>query len=117
MDEENRQPKRLIIPQRNNSRAAQTVTRVNSVSSLLDGALATLAEQLDKLAIKSRFAEFDEKEAKVLQGYIRSLVELSKEQREHEKADKMPEDLAKLTNEELLELANAKLVEQKKQNS
>jgi hypothetical protein len=90
-------PKRTIIK----GGAAHLVSRVTNTSSMLDGALKVLAEQLDHLAVKSRFNNFDEKEAKILQGYIRSLVELSKEEREREKST----DLSNLTLEQLIEAA------------
>jgi hypothetical protein len=106
------QPKRLIIRDPRSKNAAGIVARVSDVSSMLNGALKTLAEQLDKLALKSRAATFDEKEARVLQGYIKSLVELSKEDREREKADTLGE-LANMSNEELLELAKSKLIQAK----
>lgn len=105
-------PRKIIVPQSSRPNLV-SVTRVNSVSSMLDGALSVLGEQLDKIALKSRSSTFTEKEARVLQGYIKSLVELSKEEREREKADKLNEELANMTDAELLELAKQKLEETK----
>jgi hypothetical protein len=94
-------------------RKSLNVSKVSDVTKMLDGALNTLAEQLDKLALRSRASTFNEKEARVLQGYIKSLVELSKEEREREKADTLGAELSKLSDAELLELAKEKLAESK----
>jgi len=94
-------------------RKSMSVSKVSDVTKMLDGALNTLSEQLDKLALKSRASTFDEKEARVLQGYIKSLVELSKEERERDKADTLGAELSKLSDEELLDLAKSKLLEAK----
>jgi hypothetical protein len=110
MSESEGPKRRLVVPKPKATGTAVTVSRLSDVSSMLDGALRTLAEQLDKLALRSRVASFDEREAKVLQGYIRSLVELSKEERERDKQDQLG-DLSKLSDTELLELARSKLAE------
>lgn len=102
--------RRLVVPKPTTSSSAVTVSRLSDVSTMLNGALRTLSEQLDKLALRSKVASFDEREAKVLQGYIRSLVELSKEEREREKQEQLG-DLSKLSDTELLELARTKLAE------
>lgn len=102
--------RRKPVPGQPKQSIAVTVSRVSDVSNMLDGALKTLGEQLGRLALKSRSATLDEKEAKVLQGYIRSLVELSKEEREREKQEQAG-DLSSLSHEELLELAKSKLID------
>jgi len=100
--------RRIIVKGQAAKHAVTQVSRVSDISTMLDNALRTLSEQLDRLSIKSRVSSFDEKDAKVLQGYISSLVNLSKEEREREKSDKLG-DLAGLTDQELIELAQAKL--------
>ena len=82
---------------------------MSDVSSILDNALQTLADRIDLLARKSDAGTFGANDAKVLQGYIASLVALSKEERERDKSDR-ENDLSKLTNEELLELAKKSLL-------
>jgi hypothetical protein len=89
------------------------VSKVSDVTRMLDGALNTLGEQLEKLALRSRVSTFDEKESRVLQGYIKSLVDLSREERERDKADTLGAELSKLSDAELLELAKSKLLEAK----
>lgn len=88
-------------------KTAHTVTRVSSVSNMLEGALKTLQEQLDELALKSRTRTFEVQDAKILQGYVKSLVDLSKEERERAKDE--AGDLGKLSTDELIELAMDKL--------
>ena len=108
--------RRLVVKDPRSTSNTVVVSRTTNTSTLLENALKTLSEQLDKLALKSRVSTFDEKEARVLQGYIKSLVDLSKEERERDKADTLG-DLAKLTDEELLELARTKLVQAKVPNT
>ncbi|MEZ0209214.1 MAG: hypothetical protein ACAH17_03515 [Candidatus Paceibacterota bacterium] len=87
------------------------IDRVNNVAGMLDRALNIIDEQLTKIALKSRQAGglLDANETKSLHGHVKALVELSKEEREREKADKTAEQLASLSNDELLELAKAQL--------
>jgi hypothetical protein len=109
-------PRRIIVPLQKSGDGVVRVDRVNSVSGMLDRALGIIDEQLIKIGLKSRTATLDEKEARVLQGYVKSLVELSKEEREREKADKTPDELKEMSDAELLELANSKLAAIKEPN-
>lgn len=102
-------PKRIIVPLQKSGDGVVRVDRVHSVAGMLDRALGIIDEQLLKIGLKSRQMTLDEKEAKVLQGYVKSLVELSKEEREREKNDKTAEELKDLSDAELLELANQQL--------
>lgn len=104
--------KRRIVPAAGTTGGIVKIDRVNSVTGMLDRALNIIDEQLTKIALKSRAAgpNLDEKDAKILQGYVRSLVELSKEEREREKSNKEIEGLDKLTNEELLDLGKEALL-------
>src|SRR4051812_35810875 len=112
-----RKPNRIIVPhQRSPDGTITSIARVHTVSGILDRALGIVDEQLIKLSIKSRSATFEERDAKVLQAFVRSLVDLSKEEREREKVDKTSEDLKDLTNDELLALAEAKLATVKEAN-
>jgi hypothetical protein len=93
--------------------AVATVDREKGIENTLNTALGVVSEQLQKLAMKSRTATFDEKESRILQSYIKSLVELSRENREQEKNDLELEKLKELSNDELLQLANEHLNEAK----
>lgn len=108
----NGNPPRRLIPQKQTADLVSKVDRVSAVSGMLDRALGIIDEQLIKLGAKSRSngGMLDEKETRALHGHIKALVDLSKEEREREKSDKTPEDLQNLTDEQLLELANKKLV-------
>lgn len=101
MDSITKAPKRIITK--------PSVSKVSEVSAILDSALQTLSEQIDLLSRKSAQGTFSPNDAKMLQGYITSLVALSKEEREREKSDKLG-DLAKLSDDELLELAKQTLL-------
>jgi hypothetical protein len=110
--EDDKKPKRRYVQAIHTEHGVVKVDRVNSVSGMINRALGIIDEQLIKIALKSRApgSTLDEKEAKVLQGYIRSLADLSKEEREREKAIREMGDLDKLTSEELLELGQKTLL-------
>ena len=76
-----------------------------SVDEMLADSLQVLRAEI--LRFKTKVAQgrpLDQAEAKTVQGYIRSLVELSKEDRERLKGT----DLSQLTEEELVALLGAK---------
>lgn len=76
-----------------------------SVENMMADALQTIQLEITKFKTKvTQGRSLDSREAKTLQGYIKSLVELSREDRERLK----DEDLSKLTTEELLQLLGAK---------
>lgn len=110
---EHHRPKRLVVSPQRSLDAAIVVDRVHTVDNMLNRALGIIDEQLTKLGLMSRSAIFDDKEARVLQGYVKSLVELSKEEREREKSNKDAEALQNMSDAELLELAKTKLTELK----
>jgi hypothetical protein len=105
---DNNKPRRLMVPLKRSLDAAIQVDRVEGVDNLLARSLGILDEQLTKIGLQSKHSIFGEKEARVLQGYIKSLVDLSKEEREREKAADDSE-LKNLTHDQLLELAQSKL--------
>jgi hypothetical protein len=103
--------KRRIIPPKSKIEASNIVLMPN-VQSLLSDALMVIQTEVARFSGKARKGiSLDLREARVLQGYIKALVELSKEAREREKNT----DLSEMTPEELLELANA-LIEAKKKD-
>lgn len=80
-----------------------------SVDAMVADALQVIEMEITKFRTKvSSGRSLDSREAKTLQGYIRSLVELSKEDRERTR----DVDLSKLTTEELLALLGDKLPKQ-----
>lgn len=72
-----------------------------SVDAMVADALQVIQLEITKFKTKvAQGRSLDSREAKTLQGYIKSLVELSKEDRERIK----DQDLSQLTTEELLAL-------------
>jgi hypothetical protein len=98
-DKPNRPPKRTIIrPQL----TRDDVTVLPSLSALLDDAKSIIGAELSHYRHKvKRGVTLDLKEARAVQGYMETLVKLSKEERENTRS----EDLSSLSNEELLQLA------------
>lgn len=105
-------PRRIIVPIQKSGDGAVRVDRINDVDNLLVRSLGILDEQITKLGLKSRSSIFTEKEARVLQGYVKSLVELSKEEREREKAAEK-NGLEGLSWEELVKLGQEQIEKQK----
>lgn len=76
-----------------------------SVDGMVADALQVIQLEITKFRTKvASGRSLDSREAKTLQGYIRSLVELSKEDRERAKEA----DLSKLSTEELIALMGSK---------
>ncbi len=102
MSEENK--RRIIMPPRAAERMKDvTVVLEPMVPTLLQDALSVLATEITRFKHKtSKNEPLNANEARVLQGYIRSLVELAKEQRERQ--DDM--DLSNLTDQELLSMVD-----------
>lgn len=74
-----------------------------SVDGMIADALDVIQQEISRYKTKVvQGRSLDSREAKVLQGYIKSLVDLSREDRERTKE----EDLSKLSTEELLQLLN-----------
>jgi hypothetical protein len=72
-------------------------------------ALQTIEVEINKFKTKvMRGSSLDSREAKTLQGYVKSLIELSREDRERLKH----EDLSNLSTEELLSLLGSKAAPQ-----
>lgn len=94
-------PSRRIISTSNNS-----VVLVPAVDNLIADALQIIELELVKFKTKVKQGRsLDLKEGRLLNGYIKSMVELSKEDRERGK----DADLSKLTTEEMIQLLQASL--------
>lgn len=77
-----------------------------SVDSMMADALSVIQLEITKYKTKvAQGRSLDSREAKTLQGYIKSLVELSREDRERLKE----QDLSALSTEELLALLGNKV--------
>lgn len=104
MSEENSK-RRILMPPRHEVNRPRSVEVVLEplVPTLLQDALSILSSEITRLKVKTAKNEpLKHEEAKVLQGYIRSLVELAKEQRERDDSS----DLANLSDSELLTLVD-----------
>jgi hypothetical protein len=77
-----------------------------SVDSMMADALGVIQLEITKFKTKvAQGRSLDSREAKTLQGYIKSLVDLSREDRERLKE----QDLSELSTEELLALLGNKV--------
>lgn len=95
--------KRRIVPEKSKIEPSNIVLMPN-VQSLLSDALMVIQVEVARFSGKARKGvALDLRESRVLQGYIKALVELSKEAREREKnvdMDEMsPEQLKELVDE------------------
>lgn len=106
MDSDDKKPTRRIISSATVVRAASVAT---SPAKMLEDALSIMDNQIERLRVKSASMALDEREARTLLGYVKGLVEISKEEREREKSDKVAKELADMSTEELLKLADQKL--------
>lgn len=112
-DDEVIQPSKRIIL--SSSRPKQQIVR--SGSSLFSPAQVILADALDtvgteivRLNQRAKQAALNPNEARTLQGYIKSLIDINREQRENDKGN----DAADMTDEELMAIAEQLLKENKK---
>ena len=92
---------RRIIP--NQSRTVPSTSTIikPSVENIIQDAVDIVTNEIMKMKVKSlQGSSLNLNEARVLQGYIKSLVDLSKEMRDSRDS----EDLANLSDSELLKL-------------
>lgn len=106
---EDRKPWKIIVPLQKSPDGATRIDKVHTTAGMLERALGIIDDQLIKISLKSKAAILDDKESRVLTGYVDALVKLSKEEREREKDDKTAETLKSMSNEELLQLAEQSL--------
>ncbi len=91
--------RRIIVP---SHKPQDNVTVVPQLDALMNDALSIIGAELAQYRSKTkRGVTLDLKEARAVQGYLDTMVKLSKEHREAARAA----DLADLTDEELLQLA------------
>lgn len=95
--------KRIILPKKTNQVEPKDVVVVPTLNSLMNDALSIIGAELAQYRSKtSRGVTLDLREARVIANYMDTLTRASKESREQARA----EDLADLSNEELLQLAS-----------
>jgi hypothetical protein len=99
---EDTKPRRIILPQKSPQAEVKEAIRDTSPERIVDDALAAISIEVMRYRSKvSQGRSLDLKEARVLQGYIKSMCELSKELRDRDRAAKLDE----LSSEELFVLA------------
>jgi hypothetical protein len=80
-----------------------TPETVPDVDAMTEDALRVLSQELTRYKVKSlNGTGLDEKEARTLQGYIRSLMDIRKEEREAEKTDAALDMFKNMSHEEVL---------------
>lgn len=86
MPENKRKTKRVFLPSKKPQIDESRVILVPSVDNLLNDTLSVIGFEIARLYKKSQGpTPLDAAEARILQGYIRSLTELSRESRERDK--------------------------------
>jgi ribosomal protein L17 len=94
--------KKVILKKPNGALFNSEVITIAPLDKLLADAMNIIGAELEVYRIKTGSGKaLDVREAKAIQGYVDTLVKLSKEAREQMRS----QDLAALTNEELLQLA------------
>lgn len=94
-------PRRIIVPTTPRIQASRIET-VPQLSTLLEDALSIYQTEILKFKIKVKSGKsLDLSEARVLQGYVKSLVDAAREMRE--RSAEADEKQADLTDEQLLE--------------
>lgn len=99
-------PQRRIISQ---SKVVRATSEPADPAKMLEDALTIMRDQIERIRVKAASTTLDEREARTLLGYVKGLVDISKEEREREKADKVSKEIAEMSTEELVKLAQEKL--------
>ena len=96
---ESKGKKRIILPKKL-PQASGTIL-IPSIDQLLTDALAIMGNEMARMRSKSNkpTGSLGPQDAKILQGYIKSIVELSKESRERDRGD----DLSDMEDGELIQ--------------
>lgn len=105
---------KIILQQKTNKVDIKSITTLPAAEGLIADSLQIIQTELLRYSKKTQSGKsLDLREARVLQGYIKSLVELSKESRERAK----DEDFDKLSSQELEELLRILVEKRKSDNS
>lgn len=92
--------KKIIIPKPGQMIHSGNVLVMPSLDQIIAEALNTVSGEVTKLSLKSRMSSLDNNEHRILQGYVKNLIEVNKELREQDKN----KDLEDLTDTELLDM-------------
>ena len=102
MTHDKTEPKRIILPPKKRQVSLETSSIIPATELLLHDAKAIIGAELAHYRSKAvRGVTLDPKEARIVQGYLESLVKIQREEREI--AD--TQDLSTLSDVELLHLA------------
>ena len=95
-------PKRIILPPKKKQVTLETISIITATELLLHDAKAIIGADLAHYRSKAvRGVTLDPKEARIVQGYLESLVKIQREEREIAET----QDLSTLSDTELLHLA------------
>ena len=105
-------PKRIILPPKKRSVTLESSSIIPATELLLHDAKAIIGAELAHYRSKAvRGVTLDPKEARIVQGYLESLVKIQKEEREIAET----QDLSSLSDTELMHLAKRVLENNNKQ--
>ena len=102
MTQDKKSPKRIILPPKKRPISLETSSVIPATELLLHDAKAIIGAELAHYRSKAvRGVTLDPKEARIVQGYLESLVKIQREEREMSEA----QDLSSLPDSELMHLA------------
>jgi len=102
MTQDKKSPKRIILPPKKRPISLETSSVIPATELLLHDAKAIIGAELAHYRSKAvRGVTLDPKEARIVQGYLESLVKIQREEREMSEA----QDLSSLSDSELMHLA------------
>ena len=102
MTQDKTEPKRIILPPKKRRVSLETSSIIPATELLLHDAKAIIGAELAHYRSKAvRGVTLDPNEARIVQGYLESLVKIQREEREMAEA----QDLSTLSDTELLHLA------------
>ena len=105
-------PKRILLPPKKRSVTLETSSIIPATELLLHDAKAIIGAELAHYRSKAvRGVTLDPKEARIVQGYLESLVKIQREEREIAET----QDLSALSDTELMHLAKRVLESNNKQ--
>ena len=106
MTHDKTEPKRIILPPKKRRVSLETSSIIPATELLLHDAKAIIGAELAHYRSKAvRGVTLDPKEARIVQGYLESLVKIQREEREVSET----QDLSNLSDTELLHLAKRDL--------
>ena len=112
MTQDKTEPRRIILPSKKKKVTLETSSVIPATELLLHDAKAIIGAELAHYRSKAvRGVTLDPKEARIVQGYLESLVKIQREEREIAET----QDLSALSDVELMHLAKRVLENNNKQ--